>query len=299
MALAVAALVPFGIFDGSPVPAAVTHRPWLLLASGLALLALFLVGGAGERERRLGARAGAAAWRDAALAFAVAAAAVLARRALPTWLGLAGLLALPAAALLALLRRRPTLALGFAFASYALVSRDAELWAVAGAAALVEAAALGFARSLPPGAASADRPYATATLGALLFAAAFLARVGVQQGLDFDTLDFKAGSFGGPGASELLTGLCMGWKFVAVDLLLLGATLAPLGAALRRRVAGLLAVAAAARTGMLACMIFACSSSYWSSLRALSDFPGAALLAVAASLVLLAPGVARLERVSA
>lgn len=282
------ALAPFGIRNDAPTPAFLTQRPWLLLGLSLAAIAAWLAAGARDREDAAHEPRRA----DLVAAIAVALSAVVLRRFIPSSLGLLAIFAFPALTVIAASRRRFTLAFGLGFAAYAWVSRDIELLPVACTALVVEALAQGAASSVPESssgpATAADRlrPWAIATLVAVLFSSAYLLRVGLQGGLDLGNIDYGVGSFGNPGVGQ---GRLLGaqiWKYAAATMLLVGAALRSLPKDLRVPVAlGFVAVFLA-RSGAVVWILFTCRASYWSAARSLADSPTALVLTVAGALML-------------
>jgi hypothetical protein len=289
------ALVPFGIRNDAPTPEFLTQRPWLLLLVSLVAIAAWLAAGARQRDdepRRL----------DLAVAVAVALAAVVLRRFIPSSLGLVAIFAFPALAVFAAARRRFTLAFGLGFAAYAWVSRDIELLPVACTALVVEALAQGAASSAPARADGRLRPWAIATLVAVLFSSAYLLRVGLQGGLDLGNIDYGVGSFGNPGVGQGRLFGAQIWKYTAATMVLVGAALRSLPKDLRLPVAlGFVAVFLA-RAGAIVWILFSCRGSYWSAMRSLADSPTAIVLTIAGTLMLWAvalPSRARSEALPA
>jgi len=179
------------------------------LPIGLSLAAAWLALGARDRDR------GSATRANVLSAIFVACAGVLAKPLVPSTVGLIALLASMVAALVFARRGQATLACGFAFGAYGLVSRDVEVYTVAAAALLVEAlahAASTHGRSSPE-----ERPWALATLTLGLFLAGYLVRVGVQQGLGIGGADLDAGVFGDHAPSMIRIALCVVAKYVLVS----------------------------------------------------------------------------------
>jgi ABC-type sugar transport system permease subunit len=300
---ALAALVPFGIRNDAPTPEFLTQRPRLLLVLSLAAIAAWLAAGARAREDAAhGPRGPGRA--DLVAAVVVALAAVVARRFIPSSLGLLAIFAFPVLAVLAASRRRFTLAFGLGFAAYAWVSRDIELLPVACTALVVEALAQGAASSAPAPA-SPDgrlRPFAIATIVAVLFSSAYLLRVGLQGGLDLGNIDYGVGSFGNPGVGQgRLVGAQI-WKFAAASMLLVGSALRSLPNDLKLPVAFGFVAVFLARSGAVVWILFTCRASYWSAMRSLADSPTALVLTIAGALMLWAvalPARARSETLPA
>lgn len=279
-ALALAGLAVFAFGPEDDPVRDLAARPDALLVLGLALVAVWLVALAPARD---GARA-----RDVVIAVGAAIAGPLARRVVPAPIGLAALVVLPACAIVLARRGRATLAAGLAFGAYGLLSRDVEVLGVAAAALLAEAVGSSAGRGAPDGEDVAARPIAPFTLASLLavgFALSFLARVAVQRGLTFTTMDWGVGAFGSPEPSQLRVGLALGAKYVLPGVLV-GWLLAR---RLPERLARALALGACllgvGRFASMALVFFASDqAAYWTAQLAFSDLLPSLLATFAAAL---------------
>jgi hypothetical protein len=286
--LALAALLPLARNVSDPLPAVIPDER-ILLGLGLAVACLWLAGGARARD-------GSSRPLDLALACGLAVAAPLARRVLPPVAGIAALLALPIAAWWLARAGRRTLALACLFGSWALDSRDPEVLAVAAAALCLESLGSAVAADAEGARSPSLRPWAIASLTAALFAAAFLARVGVQRGLDFYGMDWGAGTFRHPDPSLAWIGVAVAWKYLASYALLvvvLGMHLPP---SLRWPIVALFALGHAARLATLGATLFACRTYFWPSLRVFGDLGPTLLASLAGAALLLGASFARPAR---
>jgi hypothetical protein len=277
--LGLVALFPFARHEDNQLPEIFGGDMSLLVVASLVVTAAWLVGGAWFRDR-------SPRPVMVALALALAVAAVTARRLVPSFIGVPCAFGFPLLAPLAARRGQATVAFSLLFASYALLARDADLLPVV-AAAMVGEAASAMARSGDP---SLDpdglqRPWAIATLTALVFSLGFLARMGIQGGIDFPTIDWGAGTFGDRNPPALRIGLSIGWKYVAGELLVLWASLRALGPRLRFAVAMGIAMSWAGRAGALAVMLFTSRASFFTAYHCLGDLPSALLFATLSAVV--------------
>lgn len=279
-------LLPFAIYQEDSLPRFLTSRRWLLVAAGAVAVVLWLVAGARQRDRK------PVPWHLVA-AVAVSVASLVARRFADSTLGLIAIVLLPLLALAAAAKARFTLAFGLGFAAYAWVARDVEIIPVACGLLLLEAIGHAAGREVPgEGAREQLRPWAVATLTALLFGALYLARVGLQGGLDLTNIDYGAGGFGDPDVSQLRLTLSAIWKYGAAFVLLMGSVLLPLPATLRRPIALLFVTVVSVRMAVLAWILYACRSSYWTALRTFADTPSTLIASVFGALVLLVVALA-------
>src|SRR5262249_40232833 len=122
------------------------------------------------------------------------------------------------------------------------------------------------------------------TLALVVFGASYLVRVSLQRGLDLPSMDWAAGAFHDRTPSQLRLGLCLGWKYLAAELLVLAASVGQLPKGLRRGVAFASGMAFFGRGAVNAALLFVCRSSYWTSFRALGDFGPSLLMAIAAAM---------------
>ncbi|MEO7094243.1 MAG: hypothetical protein ABI175_13390 [Polyangiales bacterium] len=114
-----------------------------------------------------------------------------------------------------------------------------------------------------------------------MFAAAYLVRVGLQDGLDFGGIDPMPGAFGDHDPSRWRVASCIVWKYVGTSLLLGWLVLRRTGR-FSRHVIALVTVLAVGRELVLALTLFSSRDSLRSSLRVFSDLPCAAATALAA-----------------
>jgi hypothetical protein len=188
-------------------------------------------------------------------------------------------------------RGLPMIALGSGLGAWLWVSRDEEVLALIAAVALCEvlgrliAGRRNGAGTAHPRAFTSS-PWLVAVVVAVLFSLSFLARVGLQRGLDFTSMDFGAGSFGDPQASGLRITVCLVWKYVSAELLLLMVLLQRATADDRRTILLSFSAVAGVRAVTICLMLFVCRTSYWTAFRALSD-AGPALCCLLAGALLL------------
>jgi len=202
--LALVALLPAGYYHGDPTPPWLRAHPAWMLGLGIVALVGWLLAGATMRDCHASK---ARILIDGVVAMAVASSSLLLRRVIPADVGLAAMFVLPAGAVIALLARRNTLALGLLFAGYGWVSRDAEVLPLASAAIGLEAVLHTVVRAKEPGDVAIEhRPWAVVLLATTLFAAVFLVRIGLQGGLDLTNIDYGVGGFGDPEVSQFRVG---------------------------------------------------------------------------------------------
>jgi hypothetical protein len=275
--LCLLALLRAGTREAEYLPRWILTRPSALLAA--AVTAILILGV--ERGVRARLRGEARAAPDAAIGAAIAVASLILRRMAPAPVCLAGWLGLPVAAFIALRRGRRALAELLLFASYAWVSRDAELPILA--AALLFAGLVGDAL----GEALLDRPPAPASVllvVTFLFAWSFVERIGVQLGLDFVHLDWGAGAFRQPGVSPARVGAALAHKHAFARIALIYAALSALPGAHRAWALRGLFAAEIMRAATLVVVLYVGRDSFWTSLRAVGELPHALLAVVALAL---------------
>jgi hypothetical protein len=267
--LGIVGLLPAGYYHGDPTPPFLHQRPWLVFLLGVLAIAAWLAAGARARDGRL--RHG-----DLGIAFVASVASLLLRDRVPPVVGLVSMLSLPMLSVVALQRRRFTLAFGLGLSAWAWVSRDTEVMPLLCAALVLEAvghSARGAARSADPDA--SHRPWMLASLSLVLFGGAFLTRAALQGGLDLTNIDYNVGAFGDPHVSEVRAALAMIWKFLSAFMLLLACLVLPLSKRAAMAVALAFSLVFVVRAGTLSWMLFACRTSYWTALRTMSDCPSA------------------------
>ena len=199
------------------------------------------------------------------------------------WMGRALLLASILGLLLCLYYRRGELAIFLGVVSYTWISRDCE-WLIV-VPALIAADIFGRVSTWGNAAAHIPRIVWLAGHVTLLFALGMLLRIGLQGGLQLETLDLTVGTFGDAALPLWLSGACLSYKFLAAELLMLGIYLrhfppvdwAPL-------LLGL-AMAYLARVLSLLLMLFVCGGSYWTAFRVVADLPFAVVGLVGVGLV--------------
>jgi hypothetical protein len=100
-----------------------------------------------------------------------------------------------------------------------------------------------------------------------------LVRFGLAGGIQLINLDFSVGTFGDIAVPRWLSGVCLVYKFWAVEFTLIGLFLRHLpGVELRALVCGL-GTAQLARVVALLVMLFVCGESYWTAFRVIADLP--------------------------
>ncbi len=286
LALSAAFLLPFAIQQQEPLPTWLGSHPRHLLAVDLAVASAWLLF---VWRRTPGTR-----WWQPTAAIGLALGALLLRRVAPAWMGVGGILLLPAVSTAALMRGLPLLGIGAGLGGWALVSRDEEVLPLLACLAFAEIAGRTLSGRTAPYSrqrlpyAMFSSPWMAALMVTLLFCLAYLARVGLQRGLDFTSMDFGAGSFGDPRASGLRIASSLVWKYVAADLLLLAVFFRRAGSHDRRAVLVMFAGVTALRATTIALMLFVCRTSYWTGFRTLSDAGPALSLAIATAILLFA-----------
>jgi hypothetical protein len=204
-------------------------------------------------------------------------------RLLPATLGLSLLALLPLAAFASAHQRRPVLARALLFSTYALVSRWVEVPAVAGMALVGEGIGVCLCRASGPGAPSAPRwTWMIVLAASAVFALGFVARVGVQRGLDFGTMDFAAGTFDSKVVAPSRIGVALAVKYFAAVVLVSAAVLRWLPLAVVRSALHLLALALVLRLATMAAILYAPPVSFWSRFRMVGELGPVTLMAVAA-----------------
>jgi hypothetical protein len=227
-------------------------------------------------------------WALAALGVAVAFTSLLLRRYAPAPLCLAFWLGLPFLAVLAWRRSLQPLGELLLYASYACVARDVEHAGVAATVLVASAVGRALAKQMREARGEPARPSTVLLLVTFLFAWGFLQRILVQTGVDFPHFDWAAGTFRDPNASVARIGAALVFKHAFVRMALLYAFFSPLAPSLRAPLARCLVAAEALRAGVLAVTLYACGSSFWTSLRAIGEVPHALTATVVAALALLA-----------
>ncbi len=274
-ALAMALLWPTARYVESPIPDELGARPGWLLGSVIAAVTLWLVARSFAYEER-----GRAPTIAAAIALATTS--FLARSHVPGALGVTLVVLYAVASFVAATRAQSTLALALGFGAYAWLARDVELPFVLGAAMAADAMGLLLPTHLRGGRAHPSKDGHTLVLVvALGFSAAFLARIGVQAGVDFTAIDFGAGSFGDVSVAPSRTAVLCIVKYFAAASFVGRAMLMPLGKDAQRIVAGASAVLWAGRSAAIVRSLFAARSSYFTASRALGDVPTALIQALA------------------
>jgi hypothetical protein len=267
-----AAVAPLGLTEEEFLP-----RPFVESSRLVALVALALVLFVADRLSRRR--------RDAleialAVIFAVATLALGHwRSTLPSALGLAAWVGLPAAAVVLALRGRKTSAELALVACFAAVGRMHEVVFLLAVTALAESLGEAAGAALP----ATPRLAHVAALVVLLFALGFVQRMGLQSGLDFTHFDWGAGTFDARGAGYVRIGSALATKYFVGWALVLYAVLDALPGGYRDPVARALCVTQLARSVALLAMLFVCRRSFWSSFRVLGDLPHAYLAVVAAA----------------
>jgi hypothetical protein len=175
-------------------------------------------------------------------------------------------------------------------ASYAWVSRDLELPVIA--ATVLAGSAVGHALGQRLRGEEPPRPSAVLAIVTFLFALGYLQRIGVQQGVDFTHFDWGAGAFRQPGVSLVRIGAALAYKHGFARAALVFAVLSALPPRHRSLAARGLFAAEAIRAAVLTVMLYACGSSFWTSLRVIGDLPHALAAVVVAALAVVAVALA-------
>ncbi len=192
-----------------------------------------------------------------------------------SWLGRVAWVACALGALLAHVAGRRQLAWVFAVTSYVWVCRDFEILVLV--PALVAAEIVGRAC-----AAEASNPLRLVSL-TFLFALSYVQWIGLQGGLQLNTMDFSAGTFGDAGVAPWFIGAALTYKFLIAQFILIGVFIR--GFVPNERsllLQGLVAMHVARGVALLA-MLYTCGHSYWTAFRVVADLPFAVIgvLAVA------------------
>jgi len=187
------------------------------------------------------------------------------------WTGRAAWLVTVVGALACLQFRRTESAILWGFASYAWVARDYE-WLIF-VPAMIVADTVGRASSSPSSSGTSARTVWYAVQITFLFALGTLLRVGLQGGLQLETLDFTAGTFGDHALPLWLSATLLSYKFLIAQLLMIGLHLRHFAIALRRHLLLGLAAAHGVRSVCLLLMLFVCGQSYWTAFRVMADLP--------------------------
>ena len=173
--------------------------------------------------------------------------------------------------------RRLALVLGVA--SYALVSRDSEWIAFIPSLLLADGVSRAWVLFDDSGlGADKSRHFSsTLVLVSFLFALATLQRIGLEGGLQLNTLDFAAGTFGDAFVPHRVVAACLGYKFVVAQILLLTVGVSKMPAPTQMRVFLGVGAAHLARGVVLLLMLFTCGHSYWTAFRVVADMPFAVI----------------------
>lgn len=262
-------LAVFGIVQDGPIRQELAAT-YAFRGSMIALVALWLALGFRDRDR-------APHRTDLVLASFIAAGSLLLRPVTNSLVAQLVLIAAIPFAIALFRQQRWTLALAFLFSSYAMVSRTIELLGVISALIAAEGAsamirdAVDPDRQPSPESPIANRLWVASVAGAVLFGIGFLLRMGLQGGLDFANMDLGAGVWGDEQPSQIRIGLCIAWKYIVAALMMLFCFLRKLPAQLRRDVLVINVIAWVGRAAAHACVLLYCRSSFWTSLRVLSD----------------------------
>lgn len=208
----------------------------------------------------------------------------------PAALGLSAMLALPVAGLWAARAGYPLFARAALFAGYALVSRPSELAAVAGGALLAEALGALLSRARHDSPAAPLGVWQIVTLATSAFAVLYVVRVGVQGGLDFVTMDWRAGTFDSAQVSASRVTLAMFLKYASAFLLVGHALLSRLAPSVWRPALELLAAGLVLRLATMAAILFAPWVSFWSRYRMLGELGPVAVMCLLAAAGMIALG---------
>ena len=291
------ALAPVGVLEHGYVPAALMSSPGALLAVACAAIILFAL------ERHLaGAGAGGGSGRRGPLLLATGAAvaigSLLLRRSAPAPVCLAGWLGLGALALVAWSRRERALAELFALASYAWVSRDAEIPILIASYLVADAVGAGFAADIrrrreDGETESSIRPALVLLLVTFVFAWTYVQRIGIQLGIDFVHLDWGAGAFRERGVSLFRIGAALSFKHCLARGAVLFAVMAPLPREHRIWAARGLLATELFRVAALITTLHVCRGSFWTAFRVIGDAPHALAAVVVAAIAVAAASAAR------
>ncbi|MCC6527923.1 MAG: alkaline phosphatase family protein [Polyangiaceae bacterium] len=236
---------------------------------------------------------------ELALGLALVLSALVPKPWLPAPLALGALAGLPVAALVLFRRGLPILGRASLFAAYGLVSRPIELPALGGVLLFAEVVghALGRAERAATRA-RGHRPVLGERWLALVaataaFALAYAARIGLQRGLDFENMDWNAGSFDSGIVSHARIGACLVAKYALGAALVGHAVVARLSPGPRRTALGLLAVGLVLRFGTMCAMLAAPGASFWARFRMVGELAPDAIMALVATLVSFAAAARR------
>ena len=187
------------------------------------------------------------------------------------WTGRAAWLVTVVGALACFRFRRTESAILWGIASYAWVARDYE-W-LTFLPALIVADIVGRASSSTSGSGTGTRTVWYAVQVTFVFALGTLLRIGLQGGLQLETLDLTVGTFGDPALPLWLSATLLCYKFLAAQLLLLCLYLRHFPVARQRGLMLGLAAAHGVRGVCLLLMLFVCGQSYWTAFRVVADLP--------------------------
>lgn len=280
--LALPVLAAPGVLDDSFAPRWIADRPLASHLTADAMLAAYLAWRMHRRETRMPQAAvlfalgvGALALRDSRLVLP----------ALSAWaLGVVALIALAAQARGAAGPGRLRVPFEGAFiVVYALLSRDLEWPFLVAAVVLATHLAEELARDEKDAIPLA--PHLLLVTAA--FAAAYVGRVGVQQGFHFLHMDWGAGAFHDPNVGTWRIGLGIATKHV----LAIFAILASMSLVLPVRMRALLwrgmVLASLARIAVIALMLHVCRNSFWTPVWVVGELPNT-LIAMIVSVVMIA-----------
>lgn len=194
-------------------------------------------------------------------------------RWLPPWAGRGAWLACAALLLALIWRQRYRWALVVGAVSVLWVSREFEVAPLL--ATLTLSGLLGRVLAERNAPLSTPQLLLVALLGLAL---GCVLRIGIQDGLDFGGMDWRAGAFGDPAVPEVIVGSAIAYKyFVAGGLVVLGLCHA-LDPAERGRVSRALVLSWLARCAALAAMFVVAGNSFWTAMRVLGALPAALAL---------------------
>jgi hypothetical protein len=140
------------------------------------------------------------------------------------------------------------------------------------------------------------KPRHAAVVGIVLFlfTLTYTQRIGIQLGMDFTSMDWTAGTFGGENVSLWRIGSAIVFKHSFARAAVVFVVLVALPLAYRRQAAQGLLLAELGRTVALMAMLLFCRRSFWTSLRTMSDLPHALMAVMVAAIacaVVLGPRV--------
>jgi len=269
------AIVRFGYVNEDPFPLWLASRPTLLGA--LSLLGLLAYGWLTPLARA-STTAKRAVWASLSVLGLLGA-----THATPA-VGIAATLLLPVASLVAFLRGEILGARSLVLTAYLLLSRDVEVLPVLALATLAELTAPILEGQIPRG---VPRLVRAAAWTLALFGLAFLGRVAIQRGLDFDRLHFGAGAFGSPEPNKMWVGVMMGYRYALVSTLIYGAAFARIPVSERPLVGYAALVTWFARAATLCTMLVFGRTSYWTAQRTMSDVSPALITTVVLAIAVL------------